>query len=598
MILTDLPDYLFRFRQTSGAEVAHRARRLLLAKKLKKAALKRKPVIPVPPWDVGRAQWLALPRFEVASQAGADRNGHAFRSFEAGSRSIFFSEVHRRCGEVDIRAVWEPARLQRVVPYLLPGNGRQVAPGLKHAAQSEVLQWVADNPFLLGPHYMSPMECGLRVPVFCYCLKSMVDCSPQDGAALAAAIYKHGWWIYRNLSLYNSLGNHTICEAVGLLFAGGLFRDTTEGSRWLTRGIDLLDCELNRQILADGGPAEQSLDYHRFVLDLYWLCRDLLERNHLHDIRPWMPTLEKAEAFLAAFRDANGHPAIGDSDDGFAVAPGIHPHRAPANAPTNRVSTFPDSGYTVIRNGAFRMTFDHGPLGMAPLYNHGHADALSITLSLGGMDFLVDPGTYRYNGVPEQRRYFKSTRAHNTVNIDGLDQAVQETGFIWSAPFKTRLLVSRALPDGHVLVAEHDGYKRCREPVWHKRSLVWFDENRFLVMDRFRGRGRHEYQLNYHLHPEVLARPAPEGWQLERGGKKVFLELLTPGLELRLVRGRTSPLQGWFSPAYGLLQETNVLSACTTGKPLEVSLATAIRLGSPITREDFLARIPCLTAKD
>ena len=66
--------------------------------------------------------------------------------------------------------------------------------------------------------------------------------------------------------------------------------------------------------------------------------------------------------------------------------------------------------------------------GMPPLYNHGHADALSITLSVGGKETLVDPGTYRYNGEPEFRKYFKGTRAHNTVTIDGLDQAVQETG--------------------------------------------------------------------------------------------------------------------------------------------------------------------------
>ena len=60
---------------------------------------------------------------------------------------------------------------------------------------------------------------------------------------------------------------------------------------------------------------------------------------------------------------------------------------------------------------------------MAPLYNHGHADALSVTLSLGETPFLIDPGTYRYNGVPDWRRYFKGTRAHNTICIDEQDQA-------------------------------------------------------------------------------------------------------------------------------------------------------------------------------
>ena len=85
------------------------------------------------------------------------------------------------------------------------------------------------------------------------------------------------------------------------------------------------------------------------------------------------------------------------------------------------VNVFKDSGYTIIKIiNNFTFTFDHGPLGMAPLYNHGHADALSITLSKDDRPILIDPGTYRYNGVPEWRRYFKGTRAHNTVTIDAL----------------------------------------------------------------------------------------------------------------------------------------------------------------------------------
>ena len=71
--------------------------------------------------------------------------------------------------------------------------------------------------------------------------------------------------------------------------------------------------------------------------------------------------------------------------------------------------SFPEAGYAVIRTPEILFTFDYGPLGMAPLYNHGHADALSITLSVNGDLLIVDPGTYAYNGVPEFRRYFKGT---------------------------------------------------------------------------------------------------------------------------------------------------------------------------------------------
>jgi len=85
--------------------------------------------------------------------------------------------------------------------------------------------------------------------------------------------------VSRNLALYSSLGNHTVCECIGLVFGGAVFRETGEGKKWLSRGCTLLEKELSHQILDDGGPAEQSLNYHRFVLDLYWLACGFLEKN-------------------------------------------------------------------------------------------------------------------------------------------------------------------------------------------------------------------------------------------------------------------------------------------------------------------------------
>ena len=107
------------------------------------------------------------------------------------------------------------------------------------------------------------------------------------------------------------------------------FQFSPEGKAWLNRGIKLLQQELYHQILDDGGPAEQSLGYRRFILDLYWLVVDFLEKNRLHDCTDWKPRLVLGENFLKAFQDGRGHlPAIGDSDDGYAVAQGFNLRRA------------------------------------------------------------------------------------------------------------------------------------------------------------------------------------------------------------------------------------------------------------------------------
>ena len=115
-----------------------------------------------------------------------------------------------------------------------------------------------------------------------------------------------------------------------------------EGRQWLAKGYELLKKELNHQILKDGGPAEQSLNYHRFVLDLYWLAIDFLKKNNLHDCDEFEERLIKAEHFIAAFKDARGRlPSIGDSDDGHAIAPGICPCRTHLNNKKRKIQTFP-----------------------------------------------------------------------------------------------------------------------------------------------------------------------------------------------------------------------------------------------------------------
>jgi uncharacterized heparinase superfamily protein len=73
---------------------------------------------------------------------------------------------------------------------------------------------------------------------------------------------------------------------------------------------------------------------------------------------------------------------------------------------------------------------DAGPFG-ALHAGHSHSDTLSMVLRSGNADILIDPGTYTYTGEPEWRDWFRGTRAHNTICIDGRDQAVPRGPFRW-----------------------------------------------------------------------------------------------------------------------------------------------------------------------
>ncbi len=587
-----IDDYLLRLRRASAPELADRLRRTLLAWQWRRRLARGlAPPHPAQIDDVA-PEVLRLPEIDSNLNAGdvqallrgrvatLHTDPAAIRAFEAGRRNRYFSRVPSPRGPLDIRAAWEPARLQHFTALLAHLRHHPADPEretIQAFVRGGLVRWVRDNRFLHGPHYLSPMECGLRIPVFVLALSIIDDWPADQRRRVRQAACEHAWWVRRNLSLHASLGNHTVCECVGLVFAGALFRDTREGRRWLDRGYDLLTSELPHQVLEDGGPAEQSIGYLRFVADLYWLAIDFLDRNRLKPTDTLKPHLGRAEGFLAAFVHVGAHwPDIGDNDNGHALAPGLAPQRPPAPPQASAVRHFAASGYTVVRPAPDTViVFDHGPLGMTPLYNHGHADALSIHLMVRGRPILVDPGTFRYNGAAEWRRYFKGTRAHNTVTVDDRDQAEQASGFVWTHPYTCRVDRFDEAPDRLIVSARHDGYRRLDEPVVHCRTLFWDRNNSLVVEDTFQGAGDHHYALHFHLHPRAAVKQEDGCWRIDNDGATVRLKLAGGG-DFESVGGRTDPPLGWFSPAYGLREPCTVLVATRAGPAERVSFKTLI----------------------
>jgi hypothetical protein len=220
-----------------------------------------------------------------------------------------------------------------------------------------------------------------------------------------------------------------------------------------------------------------------------------------------------------------------------------------------------------------RFIFDHGPLGMSPSYGHGHADALSLLLVSRGEDVFVDTGTYTYTGDQRWRRYFRSTPAHNTITVDGRDQAQQEACFLWSKPFSARLLASEI--DGNMcgrMVADHDGYHNYG--VRHVRGVAWVRNQWLVVCDRLFGEGTHELDLHWHL-------ATPPTWQdtgtfdLQVPGGTVTVRCW--GGAVSSHSGERTPTVGWRSPSYGTIEPITTVRMYYRGR-LPHTFTTLIRL--------------------
>ncbi len=162
--------------------------------------------------------------------------------------------------------------------------------------------------------------------------------------------------------------------------------------------------------------------------------------------------------------------------------------------------TFRTSGYYILgdrfeTNREVRIVADAGPLGYLSIAAHGHADALSFTLSVGGKEILIDPGTYAYHTQRVWRDYFKGTSAHNTVRIDGVDQSVSGGNFLWVKHAQSQVIAIERTPLADRWVASHDGYARLKHPLTIAGRLLFEkQQSRLQVTDELLGSGEHEVE--------------------------------------------------------------------------------------------------------
>ena len=393
-----------------------------------------------------------------------------------------------------------------------------------------------------------PTSLRIRSWIYAYTLVSE-RVSPDDDFVRSWLddLYANVCYLERFLE-YHLLGNHLIENARSLLLAGLFFSDR-RAARWRAKGERILWRELERQFLTDGGHQELSPMYHQLMLELYREVVGLLVTlgkpaprwvdDRIYAMQEWLAAMLHPDGELALLNDAV-----------MGMAGASKPQIGTAKA-SDGLQPLPDSGYFVFRDesrGDFAV-FDCGSLGPDHQPGHGHCDCLSYELDIGGERVLVDSGVATYYGDLVGRNYYRSTRAHNTVQVDGVEQSE-----IWD-----RFRVGRrhhpqgarwgSSPGLEWASGAHDGYERLPAPVTHRRWISWVDRRFWLVCDRITGSGRHRVESFMHFHPEAQEITAPSldgrsAGTVRRGD--VSVQILTWGAQdLRESRGEAPIPQGW-----------------------------------------------------
>ncbi len=413
--------------------------------------------------------------------------------------------------------------------------------------------------------------------------------------AWLASLYQQTRYLENHLE-FDLLGNHLLANAKALVFAGVFFGGKA-GARWFETGQRLLWRGLQEQFLEDGGHYERSPMYHAGMLQDYLEVVLVHHLNH-REVPAWVrDRLIRMADFLSGIAHPDGEiPLFADSAFGIAhrtadilaaaerildasgrwagTVPGIYSALfAPQIAAVEKTASFvaprrnvwPDAGYVLLPGAGpgDRLIVDAKPMGPDHLPAHGHCSLFSYELSIDSKRLIVDSGVEEYEPGP-WRHFWRSTRAHNTVLVDGAEQSE-----IWAAfrvGHRTRLLESVRLQQNSssLFVGVHSGFVGQEKPTSHRRFIAALAGGLWLVLDEVMGLGCHAIESLVHLAPNADCRVG-----------EAYTDVSFDSVEMRIypyrrqasaasttscIRGQDSPIQGWYAPEFGKRMPNSVLS--------------------------------------
>ncbi len=409
-----------------------------------------------------------------------------------------------------------------------------------------------------------------------------------------SSLYQQARFLEDHLE-YDCLGNHLLANGKALLFAG-LFFSGEVGSRWHEKGQRILWHGLREQVLYDGGHEERSPMYHTIVLQDY-LEVVLAEQLNKQSVPVWVrERLIQMADFLDGILHPDGEiPLFGDSAFGIARRPRDvlaaceqllgTPRRwrnakpdsysallacpeqsnsSQADPPRVTSHSWPATGYAKLQGAqpGDRLIVDTKPLGPSHLPAHGHCSLFSYELSLDGKRIIVDSGVEEYEAGP-WRDFWRSTRAHNTLTVDGAEQNEVWASFRAGRRVALQQCAFAENDCGAVFVGMHRGFATQESRTPHRRIIAGLSEGIWLVFDQVFGHGSHRIDNYVHFHPQAWCRISGYGVEFGRDETRARIYPMknaqAPPVAMSSVKGSTNPIQGWYAPEFGKREPNHVL---------------------------------------
>lgn len=371
----------------------------------------------------------------------------------------------------------------------------------------QLVDWTRKNPNDAGhKHAWRSIEAGIRgygwTSHFQYFLDSP-NFTPEVLVAFLNSCYDHAEYL---MTVYRTKSNWGLMEAEGMAFIAMTFPEFKDSEKWLTEAIRRLNNEIDLQVYPDGHQRELAMGYHLGCINWFIRTYDLARMNGRTDAFPasYEQKVQKmCEVPMKLCHPDGTNQQFGDA---WAGKPGQHSDEfkewaqrfnrpdflflatdgKSGRKPDSTAFALPQSGLYSMRSSwdknAICLILKCGPDGGG----HCQPDNGTFELSAGGRTLMPDAGSFIYSGDPEGRAWFRQTKIHQTLTLNGQNSKYAPKLVLWK-PGKTN----------DILVVENQSYENLK----HRRSVFFVDKKYFIVVDEAIGSATGDVDIHFQLAP-------------------------------------------------------------------------------------------------
>ncbi|MDF2922225.1 MAG: hypothetical protein K0R57_1139 [Paenibacillaceae bacterium] len=349
---------------------------------------------------------------------------------------------------------------------------------------------------------------------------------------MVKSFYEHGVYLRH---YHTRHGNHACMELRGLAAVAAMFPEFAVSGEWLAYSLQEFPSYIWQNVYEDGVQFEASPAYHAVVMRDAYEMLNMLKWMEVPDEMGIGARLEKMfEVFMHLLTPCSTLPRFGDTDllsekiqkDIMAIGTilfkrsdfkylsgntfpihqiwrygieNVHIFKEiQAAAPNTCATYYPVGGYMISRENWERDAKYMVMRAGVGINGHTHADALSIIAYAYGKELVVDSGIGLYEWIPE-RKYLVSTKAHNTVTVDGQDQHVRNLHWAPPPSAPCKIWDFRSEERFDFFFASHYGYTRYEDPVIHTRKVLFVKNRYWVIIDLLHAEDMHQHDLYFHL---------------------------------------------------------------------------------------------------